>query len=298
MLLRRRHLSRRPALPPRHRHAARRTSLGDNTFLGNHVVIPGGARAPRRYPGRASRTVADASHDPPRHLVVRPSAVRAAAPRGGRGRPPADATSRPGRATSTACSGSSCASRCRSSRCCFASSGSRSARSAPRTIPQPLTFSSPCRRWRPGGAAVSRALRRWRSSGCSSGASAPGQHPLWSCWCSRWDFLYVAWGAYARRPGDASRARCCCMVPARDGLESAGGSCSAAASPRSSIPTCWTIERRRHGSACFQAHTFEDRVLKIDRVTIGAGARSAAARCCSMARTSARATASRRTAWS
>ncbi len=25
------------------------------------------------------------------------------------------------------------------------------------------------------------------------GRVRPGSHPLWSCWCSRWDFLYVAW---------------------------------------------------------------------------------------------------------
>jgi len=29
------------------------------------------------------------------------------------------------------------------------------------------------------------------------GRVRPGQHALWSCWCSRWDFLYVAWGQYA-----------------------------------------------------------------------------------------------------
>jgi len=27
-----------------------------------------------------------------------------------------------------------------------------------------------------------------------------GQHPRWSCWCSRWDFLYVAWQFYAIGP--------------------------------------------------------------------------------------------------
>lgn len=30
------------------------------------------------------------------------------------------------------------------------------------------------------------------------GRVRPGQHALWSCWCSRWDFLFVAWGFYAR----------------------------------------------------------------------------------------------------
>ncbi|HWI41284.1 MAG TPA: amino acid adenylation protein, partial [Verrucomicrobiae bacterium] len=31
------------------------------------------------------------------------------------------------------------------------------------------------------------------------GRVRPGIHPLWSCWCSRWDFLFVVWRIYARR---------------------------------------------------------------------------------------------------
>ena len=31
------------------------------------------------------------------------------------------------------------------------------------------------------------------------GRTKAGQHALWSCWCSRWDFLYVAWQFYAVR---------------------------------------------------------------------------------------------------
>src|SRR5262245_10129621 len=29
------------------------------------------------------------------------------------------------------------------------------------------------------------------------GRVRPGTHGLWSCWCSRWDFLYVAWDVLA-----------------------------------------------------------------------------------------------------
>ena len=32
------------------------------------------------------------------------------------------------------------------------------------------------------------------------GRVKPGTHPLWSCWVSRWDFLYVAWDFWARAP--------------------------------------------------------------------------------------------------
>src|SRR4030095_14719992 len=30
------------------------------------------------------------------------------------------------------------------------------------------------------------------------GRVRPGQHALWSCWCSRWDFHYVVWDRLAR----------------------------------------------------------------------------------------------------
>ena len=33
---------------------------------------------------------------------------------------------------------------------------------------------------------------------CLLGRMKESQHPLWSCWCSRWDFVYVAWGQWGR----------------------------------------------------------------------------------------------------
>ena len=45
----------------------------------------------------------------------------------------------------------------------------------------------------------------WRSSGCCSAACGPGEHALWSCWCSRWDFLYVVWGVYGRARARGAR---------------------------------------------------------------------------------------------
>jgi non-ribosomal peptide synthetase-like protein len=105
------------------------------------------------------------------------------------------------------------------------------------------------------------------------GRVRPGRHPLWSCWCSRWDFLYVAWGQLVQ--------------PVLVGLE---GTLLLSAYLRA---MGMTIGRRvvlgpgfsqvvdpdmlHFGDdstvqCMFQAHTFEDRILKIDTVHIGAGA--------------------------
>jgi non-ribosomal peptide synthetase-like protein len=100
-----------------------------------------------------------------------------------------------------------------------------------------------------------------------------GVHPLWSCWCSRWDFLYVAWGfiaggvlanlegtlllaVYLRRMGMRIGRR----VVLDDGFAQVVD------------PDMLHIEDGATVSAMFQAHTFEDRVLKIAPVRIGAHA--------------------------
>ncbi|HMZ18249.1 MAG TPA: AMP-binding protein, partial [Blastocatellia bacterium] len=101
------------------------------------------------------------------------------------------------------------------------------------------------------------------------GRVRPGTHPLWSCWTSRWDFLYVAWAFFAgpvlaplegtlllawylRAMGmDIGKrvllGRGFTQVVDPDMLHFADGA---------------TV------SCQFQAHTFEDRVLKIDHVWI------------------------------
>ncbi len=32
------------------------------------------------------------------------------------------------------------------------------------------------------------------------GRTQPGQRAFWSCWCGRWDFLYMAWEKWATLP--------------------------------------------------------------------------------------------------
>jgi non-ribosomal peptide synthetase-like protein len=101
------------------------------------------------------------------------------------------------------------------------------------------------------------------------GRVRPGQHALWSCWCSRWDFLYVAWGQYA--------------APALSNLEGTLllgwylramgmklGKRVVLGSGFAQVvdPDMIHIEDGATVNAMYQAHTFEDRVLKIDHVHV------------------------------
>ena len=105
------------------------------------------------------------------------------------------------------------------------------------------------------------------------GRVKPGRHALWSCWASRWDFFYMAWDVWARRAlavlegtlllGFVLRA-----TGMRIGRRVVlGRGCSQVVDP-----DMLTIEDDATVHALFQAHSFEDRVLKMDRVHIGRGA--------------------------
>jgi non-ribosomal peptide synthetase-like protein len=105
------------------------------------------------------------------------------------------------------------------------------------------------------------------------GRVKPGVHPLWSCWCSRWDFLYVVWAMFARAPLNALDGTLLLNAYLRAAGMSIGkrvllgpGSAQVVDPDMLSFGDDATV------SALFQAHTFEDRVLKIDRVEIRAGA--------------------------
>jgi non-ribosomal peptide synthetase-like protein len=100
-----------------------------------------------------------------------------------------------------------------------------------------------------------------------------GSHPLWSCWCSRWDFLYVAWNRYAAgillwlegTPLLIWYLRAMGMHIGRGVVLGPGFS-------QVVDPDMLCFEDGSTVSCQFQAHTFEDRVLKIDRITIREGA--------------------------
>lgn len=103
------------------------------------------------------------------------------------------------------------------------------------------------------------------------GRVQPGQHGLWSCWASRWDFHYVMWQRYARTllvPWEGTL-----LLPwylramgMRIGRRCVLGDGFAQVVD----PDMITIEDGATVHALFQAHSFEDRVLKIDRVRLGA----------------------------
>jgi non-ribosomal peptide synthetase-like protein len=100
-----------------------------------------------------------------------------------------------------------------------------------------------------------------------------GQHPLWSCWCSRWDFLYVAWGVWARgilRNFEGTLwlnwwLRAMGVTIGRRVL--LGGGFSQVVDP-----DMLNFEDEATVAGMFQAHSFEDRVLKTAPVHIRQGA--------------------------
>jgi len=105
------------------------------------------------------------------------------------------------------------------------------------------------------------------------GRVRPGRHPLWSCWCSRWDFLYVAWrflarGVLAQLEGTLLLAPILRAFGARIGRRALlGGGFAQVVDP-----DMLDLEEGATVNGLFQAHTFEDRVLKIGCVRVRRGA--------------------------
>ena len=102
------------------------------------------------------------------------------------------------------------------------------------------------------------------------GRVRPGQHPFWSCWCGRWDLLYVAWSYWARRA----------LAPLEGTLLLNGflrltgvriGRRVVLDYGMSQVvdPDMLTFEDDATVACHFQAHSFEDRILKIDRIHLG-----------------------------
>ena len=105
------------------------------------------------------------------------------------------------------------------------------------------------------------------------GRVQPGKHPLWSCWCSRWDFLYVAWGMIAR--GFLTELEGTLLLNAvlrGFGMRIGKRVLLGGGFAQVVDPDMLTFEDDSTVVGNFQAHTFEDRVLKIDRVRIRKGA--------------------------
>jgi non-ribosomal peptide synthetase-like protein len=105
------------------------------------------------------------------------------------------------------------------------------------------------------------------------GRVKPGVHPLWSCWCSRWDFLYVAWAIYARAGlGALENSLLLTWYLRAMGMHIGRRVVLGSGFAQVVDPDMLHFEDGATVACLFQAHTFEDRVLKIDRVDIRAGA--------------------------
>ena len=108
---------------------------------------------------------------------------------------------------------------------------------------------------------------------CLLGKVQPGIHPLWSCWCSRWDFLYVAWAQYARWvlayfEGTLLLGWWLRLMGATVGKRVLLGNGFAQVVD----PDMLRFDDYSTVLCMFQAHSFEDRILKIAPVHIKKGA--------------------------
>lgn len=105
-----------------------------------------------------------------------------------------------------------------------------------------------------------------------------GEHPLWSCWCSRWDFHYVVWSFFARpwlRPFEGTLLL---HWPLRAlGMRIGPGALLGPGFSQVVDPDMLRFGRGATVAGHFQAHTFEDRVLKIAPLTLEEGATLGAA---------------------
>ena len=105
------------------------------------------------------------------------------------------------------------------------------------------------------------------------GRVKPGQHAMWSCWVGRWDFHYVAWEmlsrhALMRLSGTLLLAWYLRAIGVKVGKRVVLGNGFAQVVD----PDMITIGDGATVDTMFQAHSFEDRVLKMDLVNIGARA--------------------------
>jgi len=102
------------------------------------------------------------------------------------------------------------------------------------------------------------------------GRVRPGEHGLWSCWCSRWDFHYVLWSEWAR-PVLAPLEGSLLLNPVLRllGMKIGRGVVLGTGFSQVVDPDMLHLDDGATVSAMFQAHTFEDRVLKIDHIRVG-----------------------------
>jgi non-ribosomal peptide synthetase-like protein len=101
------------------------------------------------------------------------------------------------------------------------------------------------------------------------GRVKPGVHPLWSCWCRRWEFHYAFQGILVAGPLAALGGTLLLNWYLRAMGMKIGRHVVLGGDYAGIIDfDMLTLEDGATVNCFFQAHTFEDRVLKIDRVRI------------------------------
>jgi non-ribosomal peptide synthetase-like protein len=105
------------------------------------------------------------------------------------------------------------------------------------------------------------------------GRVRPATRALWSCWCSRWDFNYTAFHYISLAPMQALEGTILLnwylrALGVKVGKNVVVGDAFALAID----PDMLEVQDGATVNNLFQAHTFEDRVLKIDRIVIGKNA--------------------------
>ena len=107
---------------------------------------------------------------------------------------------------------------------------------------------------------------------CLIGRVKPAQHALWSCWCSRWDYFYVCWQKLGRVPLDWLEGTFL-LPPYLRLMGLKIGKRAVLGAQFSQVVDPDMIEVGDGATACasYQAHTFEDRVLKVGPVRFEAG---------------------------
>jgi non-ribosomal peptide synthetase-like protein len=106
------------------------------------------------------------------------------------------------------------------------------------------------------------------------GKVQPAMHPLWSSWASRWDLMCLAWHICAgplvsQLDGTLLLNALLRITGVNIGRRVVLGTGFAEDLPD---PDMLTFEDGATVDCLFQAHTFEDRVLKMDRIAIRRGA--------------------------
>jgi len=105
------------------------------------------------------------------------------------------------------------------------------------------------------------------------GRVRPGQHALWSCWASRWDFLYVCWQRWAAPVLQQLEGTLLLPFYLRAmGCRIGRGVLLGPGFSQVVDPDMLHLGDGSTVDTMFQAHSFEDRVLKTDHVQVRPGA--------------------------